>query len=136
MPTYLCKITNNNHICSILGRRKMTQKYKKETQKTQNETKIPHGTHAMRYLLLLKVRLLLISPNAATWIAIFINRPFVIILFCGFLDIRACKDGLCLHLENIQFWLYIFFLFHSVQSVYLMITFIVLPPRFTMLIPF
>ena len=49
MPTYLCKITNNNHICSILGRRKMTQKRKKETQKTQNEMKIPHGMSAMRY---------------------------------------------------------------------------------------
>ena len=46
MPTYLCKITNNNHICSILGRRKMTQKHKKETQKTQNEMKIPHDMSA------------------------------------------------------------------------------------------
>ena len=50
MPTYLCKITNNNHICLILGRRKMTQKHKKETQKTQNEMKIPHDMSAMRYL--------------------------------------------------------------------------------------
>ena len=49
MPAYLCKITNNNDICPILCRRKMTQKHKKETQKTQNKTKIPHGMSAMRY---------------------------------------------------------------------------------------
>ena len=49
MPTYLCKITNNNIACSFLGRRKMTQRHKKETQKTQNETEIPHGMRAMRY---------------------------------------------------------------------------------------
>ena len=50
MPAYLCKITNNNDICPILCRRKMTQKHKKETQKTQNKTKIPHDFSAMRYL--------------------------------------------------------------------------------------
>ena len=37
MPENLRKITNNNDACSILGRRKMTQKHKKETQKTQNQ---------------------------------------------------------------------------------------------------
>ena len=37
MPTYPCKFTNNNIACPILGRRKMTQKRKKETQKTQNQ---------------------------------------------------------------------------------------------------
>ena len=31
------KFTNNNDVCPILGRRKMTQKHKKETQKTQNQ---------------------------------------------------------------------------------------------------
>ena len=49
MPTYLCKFTKNNIACSILCRRKMTQKHKKETQKTQNEMKIPHNMSAMRY---------------------------------------------------------------------------------------
>ena len=49
MPIYRCKFTNNNDACSILGRRKMTQKRKKETQKTQNEMKIPHDMSAMRY---------------------------------------------------------------------------------------
>ena len=34
MPTYPYKFTNNNIACSILGRRKMPQKHKKETQKT------------------------------------------------------------------------------------------------------
>ena len=49
MPIYRCKFTNNNDACSFLGRRKMTQKRKKETQKTQNEMKIPHDMSAMRY---------------------------------------------------------------------------------------
>ena len=43
------KFINNKDASSILGRRKMTQRHKKETQETQNETKIPHGMRAMRY---------------------------------------------------------------------------------------
>ena len=40
MPTSLCAFTNIISIYSFLDGRKMTQKYKKETQMTQNLKKI------------------------------------------------------------------------------------------------
>ena len=61
------------------------------------------------------MRLLLISPNAAISIAIVANRFFAIIIVCCYLYFRVSEYGLCLHLVDIHFRLYIFFLFHSSQ---------------------
>jgi len=79
----------------------------------------------------------LVCPNSLiSWIIPEILHIFVAVIhICRLPDNRAGEDGCGFHFHDANHWLDISFLFLTIFY-YLMITFMVLPPRFTMFTPF